>query len=43
MTDAARRILGDTDWSGLEHAHGPAYPETPIKLAAAWRQATPTR
>lgn len=33
MTDVARRILGDTDWSGLEHAYGPAYPETPIKLA----------
>ncbi|MEE6257681.1 hypothetical protein [Plantactinospora sonchi] len=33
MTDAACRILEDTDWSGLEHAYGPACPETPTTLA----------
>jgi hypothetical protein len=33
VTDTARRVLGDTDWSGLKHAYGTAYPETPIKLA----------
>ncbi|GLW54079.1 hypothetical protein [Kitasatospora phosalacinea] len=28
-----RAILAETDWSGLEHAYGPAAPETPLKLA----------
>ncbi|WP_250009934.1 hypothetical protein [Actinoplanes sp. M2I2] len=28
-----RRILAETDWSGLENRNGPAYPETPDLLA----------